>query len=103
MPSVELPPVIPLTFHVTVLLDVFCTVAVKLWVLLIRTMALVGEMVTLTAAAGGVTVTRAVPITTGWVTVVACTVTVAGEGTLAGAVNKPVELIVPALAAHVTV
>jgi hypothetical protein len=61
VPKVEFPPVIPLTCQVTDVLVVFFTVAVKALVRLIRTDALVGEIVTLTGCEAGVTVTIAVP------------------------------------------
>jgi hypothetical protein len=61
VPKVELPPAIPLTFQVTDVLVVFWTVAVNARVRLMRTDALVGEIVTLTGCEAGVTVTIAVP------------------------------------------
>ena len=61
VPTVEFPPVIPFTFHVMAVLDVFCTVAVNARVLLMRTEAVVGEIVTLTGGGTGVMVTEAVP------------------------------------------
>jgi hypothetical protein len=69
----------PLTFHVTAVL------AVKFLVLLMRTDALVGEMLTVIAAGGGVTVITAVPTAEDCARLVACIVTGPG-GTLAGAV-----------------
>jgi len=63
----------------------FWTVAVNVRLLLIRTSALVGEIVTLTGSVEFVTVTLAEPVAVGDATLVACTVT-APEGTLAGAV-----------------
>jgi hypothetical protein len=66
-------------------LVVFWTVAVKVRLRLIRTSALVGEIVTLTGSVEFVTVTLAEPVAVGDATLVACTVT-APEGTLAGAV-----------------
>ena len=58
MPTVAVPPVIPFTFHVTVVLAVFCTVAVNCNVRRNLTVAEVGEMVTITA--GAVTFTNTV-------------------------------------------
>jgi len=66
-------------------LVVFCTVAVKVRLRLIRTSALVGEIVTLTGGVGFVTVTLAEPDADGEATLVACTVT-APDGIVAGAV-----------------
>jgi hypothetical protein len=48
VPTVEVPPVTPLTFQMTEVFAAFCTVAVKARVRPTRTVALVGEMVTLT-------------------------------------------------------
>jgi len=103
IPTVELPPVIPFTFQVTLVFDVFWTVAVKVLVRFVRTDALVGEMATVTAAGGGVIVTVPAPtaVLSAWLR--ACTVTVAGEGTVAGAVYSPDALMLPALAVQVTV
>jgi hypothetical protein len=56
VPTVELPPVTPLTFQVTDLFVAFVTVALKVCVRLVRTLALVGEIVTFTAGSA-VTVT----------------------------------------------
>jgi hypothetical protein len=78
--------VIPLTFQVTVVFEVFVTVAAKALVRLIRTVALVGEIVTLTGCEAGVMVTEAVPTADASSWLCAWIVTVAGEGTLAGAV-----------------
>jgi len=88
VPTVEFPPTMPFTFQMIPVSVVFCTVAVKARVLPTRTVALVGEMVTLTGGGGGgglVTVTVAVPATGGVVLLVAVTVT-GPEGTLDGAV-----------------
>jgi hypothetical protein len=92
VPNVEFPPVTPFTFHVTDLFVVLVTVAVNCLDFPTRTLALVGEMLMLTGGGGGggcgsVTVTDALP-TAGGLTalLLACTVTVAGTGTAAGAV-----------------
>ena len=53
VPTVPLPPTSPLTFHVTAVFALFCTAAVNCFVRLMRTVALAGEMVTLTG--GGAT------------------------------------------------
>jgi len=85
VPRVEFPPVIPFTCQMMAVSLLFCTVAVKARVLPTRTVALVGEIVTLTAGGGLVTVTVAVPNTAGTVVLVAAIVTVP-DGTLPGAV-----------------
>ena len=103
VPTVEFPPVIPFTFQVTLVFDVFWTVAVKVLVRLVRTEALVGEMATVIAAGGGVIVTVAEPTTEVSAWLRACIVTVAGEGTVAGAVYRPVPLMLPPLAVQATV
>jgi len=84
VPTVEFPPVTPFTFQLTDVFVAFCTVAVKARVRLTRTVALVGEIVTLTGTPG-VTVTVAVPETVGRVVLVAVIVT-ALDGTFDGAV-----------------
>jgi hypothetical protein len=56
VPTVELPPVTPFTFHVTDELLAFFTVAVNCNVVVMRTFADVGEMVTLTVGGGGLTI-----------------------------------------------
>src|SRR5689334_23336256 len=101
-PTWAFPPAMPFTAQVTAVFEVFCTVALKLLVRLMRTEALVGEMVMETAAGGATMVAIAVPTAAGSAWLVARMVTPAGEGTLEGAVNKPVELMVPALAVQVT-
>jgi hypothetical protein len=102
VPTVELPPVVPLTFHVNAVLDVPCTVAVKVRVLFMRTVALVGEMLTLTCCDTGVTVTLAVPEAVPSATLVARIVTEPG-GTLEGAVYSPLaSMLPPPVAVHVT-
>jgi hypothetical protein len=89
VPNVEFPPVTPFTFHVTDAFEVLLTVAVNCLVVRTRTVALVGEIVTVIGN-GFTTVTDALP-TAGGVTalLLACTVTVAGVGTNAGAVYSP--------------
>jgi hypothetical protein len=87
VPFVELPPVMPLTFQVTVVFEVLETVAVNCFVRLTRTVALVGEMLMLTGGGGLVTLTAALPTAEGTATLVACTVTFTGDG---GAVYRPV-------------
>src|SRR6185295_9941592 len=52
-PIVELPPVIPFTFQVTALFEVFLSVAVKLLLMPVRSTTLVGEIVSVIAAGGG--------------------------------------------------
>ena len=87
VPVVALPPVTPLTFHVTAVFEVFVTVAVNCLVRPMRTLALVGEIVTVTGGGGGFTImTDALPIADDTALLVACTVTMAGEGTPEGAV-----------------
>ncbi len=78
----------PFTFHVTAVLVVFVTVAVNWRVVVMRTLAVVGEMVMLTTGGGGglVTLTEALPLAAGTALLVACTVTVAGDGRASGAV-----------------
>jgi len=63
LPTVEFPPAIPFTRHVTAVLPVFVTVAVNCLVREIRTVALVGEMLMLTGVGlgGFVIVTRELP------------------------------------------
>ena len=78
-----MPPVTPLTLHVTELLDALLTVATKVCEPPIGREAVGGATLTVTAA---VTVTVAVPLAVGSMIEVALTVTVAGDGTLAGAV-----------------
>lgn len=86
VPTVEFPPVMPFTFQVTAVFEVFDTVAENCLVRPTRTVALVGEMVMVTGGGGGgglTTLTVALPIAEGTATLVACTVTFTGE---AGAV-----------------
>lgn len=94
VPTVELPPAIPFTFHVTRWSLLFCTVARNWAVRRIRTVAETGEIVTLTWA-GAWMVTLADPVAVGVDTVVACTCTVAGLGTADGAEYRPLESTYP--------
>src|SRR5437879_4070492 len=71
------------TRQVTAGLAVYWTIAVNCLVLLRRTVALVGAIVTLTGG-GGVIVTEATPTASDTAWLVACTITVAGDGTTAG-------------------
>ncbi len=91
VPIVEFPPVTPFTFQVTEVFVVLVTVAVNCFVVFTRTLALVGEMLMATGGGGGggcgfVMVTNALPTAVGMALLVACTVTVGGEGSAAGAV-----------------
>jgi hypothetical protein len=93
VPTVELPPVTPLTCQVTAVFDELATVAVKAW----------EPLPAVTAAVPGVTeteiagtrVTCAEPDLLVSAADTAVTVTVAGEGTMAGAVYRPELEIVP--------
>lgn len=95
VPTVELPPLTPLTRQVTALLAVPLTVAANVCVADVDTVA--NDGVTATVMGGGVAeiVTDAVANWVGSAADTALTVTVAGDGTLAGAVYKPAVLIVP--------
>src|SRR5438105_15594650 len=93
VPTLELPPVIPFTFQVTAEFVEFCTGAVNCWERPTRTVALAGETVTFTGAAG-VTVTTAEPMAEGAKLLCACTVTLP-EGTAAGAVYNPAVVTEP--------
>jgi hypothetical protein len=84
VPVVVLPPETPFTDQVTLVLADPVTVGVKGWVAETCTEALVGETDTDTAA--GVIVTVAEALLVESAALVAVMVTVAGEGTLAGAV-----------------
>src|SRR2546423_886466 len=97
VPTVELPPVTPLTCQVTAVLLVFCTVAVNCCVPPAPTVADTGEIVTLTTAVG-VMVTCAEADFVGSACDTAVTATVAGFGTTAGAVYRPELDIVPTVA-----
>jgi hypothetical protein len=83
---------LPLTVQVTLLLLVPFTVARNCWRPPAGTVAVVGEIVTET---GGTIVTDAVPDLVGSATEVARTTTNAGLGTAAGALYKPLLVIVP--------
>ncbi len=85
---------VPLKPQVTAVFDVPLTLAVKSCVPAVGTEALVGLMLNKTAAAATI-VTLAEPDLVGSATLVALTVTVAGEGTLAGGVYTPLVEIVP--------
>ena len=84
MPTVALPPLTPFTCQVTAVLLVLLTVAVNAWGVATCTLAVGGA--TVTVIGGGVTVTVADPDLVGSATDTAVTVTVAGDGTFAGAV-----------------
>ena len=87
MPTVLFPPATPLTCQVTAVFVVLLTVAVKDCVLPVWTLAVAGP--TDTATGGGavaVMVTCAEPERVGSATDTAVIVTVADEGTVAGAV-----------------
>jgi hypothetical protein len=92
VPTVEFPPVTPFTDQVTPVLVVFVTVAVNCWAPEVWTEALAGETETDTAA---ITVAVAVAVWVESVVLVAATVTVGGEGWVAGAVYSPLEETVP--------
>jgi len=81
VPIVALPPTTPLTLQVTFWLVVPVTLAVNCWLPLVDTVAIAG----LTATATMI-VTEAEADLVGSATLVATTVTVAGEGTADGAV-----------------
>ncbi|HLK05298.1 MAG TPA: hypothetical protein VKT53_12730 [Candidatus Acidoferrum sp.] len=98
VPVAAPPPVTPFTCHVTAVLVVFVTVAVNCSVLLTCTEGVFGLMATPTGG-GAVTVTVAFPVLVVSACEVAVTVTVPPVGTFAGAVYRPVALIVPMLAA----
>ena len=85
VPSAAFPPATPFTFQMTPVLLVFLTVAVNRRLLSTRTLTLIGEIVMVTGGGGLVMVTAALPIAKGTALLVACMVTVAGEGTATGA------------------
>jgi hypothetical protein len=96
IPVVAFPPVTPFTCQVTAVLVVFCTVAVKACDAPVATLAVPGEIEILTggeAAAVMVTMAEADSLPSACATAV--TVTAAGLGTVAGAVNTPEVEIVP--------
>ena len=82
VPTVLLPPAMPLTCHVTVLVSELSTVATKVVVWPMPTMAVRGAMLT----TGGVIVTVALAVSAGFATDRAVMVTVVGDGIAAGAV-----------------
>jgi hypothetical protein len=93
VPTVALPPAIPLTVQVTAVLVLLLTVAVKLCVpVATSTVAEVGVIATVT---GDVMVTPAKPETLEFAFETAVTVTVGELGTSAGAVYRPAVEIVP--------
>ena len=95
VPTVASPPALPLTDHVTVVVAVFVTVAVKVCVPPdAGTLAVVGVTVTLIAGPW-LMVTCADPERDGSSADVALTVTVAGVGTLSGAEYTPPAEMVP--------
>ena len=69
VPTVALPPVMPLTFHTTAVFVAFCTVAVNCLVSFILTAALVGETVTVTGGFTTATFTGPDTPPSGFVTV----------------------------------
>src|SRR5689334_18051051 len=85
--------------HVTPVLGAFATIAVNCCGWPETTAAVAGVTVTVIA---GDNVTVAVPVVVLSAWLVAVIVTDCSTGMLAGAVYRPVELIVPAVAAHVT-
>jgi len=97
VPVVALPPVTPFTCQVTAVLLVFSTVAVKACDAAVATLAVPGEIEILTVggAAAAVMVTMAEADVLPSACATAVTVTAAGLGTVAGAVNTPEVEIVP--------
>jgi hypothetical protein len=83
VPTVEFPPVTPLTLQVTVVFDDPVTVEPNCWVVAIASVAVAGETMTETPLT---TVTMAWADVVVSATLVATTVTFAGEGMAAGAV-----------------
>ena len=69
VPTVELPPMMPLTFHVTAWFDEFCTVAVNCRVWRTLTVALEGDTVTVTGGFTTATLTAFETPPSGLVTV----------------------------------
>lgn len=97
VPRVVLPLVTPFTCHVTEPSLALLTVAVNCCVWFTVTVALAGEMATVTeVGASMVTWELAVWLVSALETAV--TVTTAGDGTLAGAVYSPLLLMVPTVA-----
>jgi hypothetical protein len=85
VPTVELPPANPLTFHETVVLVVPVTVAAKLWDLPVCTVAEVGEIEMATVGGGVVMLTLALADFEESAELVAVMVTALPEGEVAGA------------------
>jgi hypothetical protein len=94
VPTLALPPIIPLTSQITVVLLVYSTVAVKDCMPPAGTVGLVGDIDTDTCAM----VTVACPDCVGSATDTADTVTLAGAGIAAGAVYSPALDMVPTVA-----
>jgi hypothetical protein len=94
VPTVLFPPGTLFTLQFTAELDRFVTVAKKACDVLVVTLTVAGETVTLGCDAA-MTVTCAVAKALGLAWLVAVTATVAGIGTTAGAVYSPVLLIEP--------
>jgi hypothetical protein len=84
VPNAELPPAIPFTFQLTVVFDVLLTVAEKAWLAPTATVAFGGATATVIAG-GAVIVSVDDAERAGSATELAVTVTVAGDGTVAGA------------------
>ena len=98
VPVVAFPPVTLFTCQVTDVFELFVTVAENCWARPVTTLAVFGLTATVIAV-GAVTVTVAVPVFVASAWEVAVTVTVPPVGTVAGAVYKPDEFMVPILAA----
>ena len=97
VPTVELPPLTLLTYQVTPLLVLVFTLAVNCAVKRTCTVADFGVTKTVTEVPGGTTVTAALPDLLGSATLTAVIVSVGFDGGVAGAVNNPVEEMVPTL------
>jgi len=91
-PIVVLPPAIPFTVQLTPAFDVPLTVAVNCWVCETTTEALVGDSVTETPF---IMVTEVEADFVESAALIALTVTVAGEGAVAGLVYRPPLEMVP--------
>jgi hypothetical protein len=94
VPTVVLPLATPLTFHVTVLVVVFWTVAVNCWVALGGRRA-AGGLTLIRIAVEVVMVVAAAPDLEPSALETAETVTLAGLGTAAGAVKRPAVVMTP--------
>jgi hypothetical protein len=105
-PVAWLPPATPFTSQVTDELGMPFTAAVNCWVPKLATFAALGDTLTVPAAVAAVTVTLADPDFVASACEIAVTVTVAGFGTVAGAVYiPPLEILpfaVPPLTLQVT-